>query len=157
MIQNEEMSRNIDGSTDGTECVAADVNEIEKLVIQETVYYRLPIGKGRICPFDHSGLSGKVITVWNYKKEVPRHITVLECHKCGRYYLKDTAAENLKKAPLKIRREEIPYDVYQSKKGKRANGDTVKMPGQCRWPGCRDRAFKNGLCWDHLQHDNNVT
>ena len=67
MIQNDELSRNTDSSTDCTESVVADVNEIEKLVIQETVYYRLPIGKGRICPFDHSGLSGKVITVWNYK------------------------------------------------------------------------------------------
>ncbi len=132
------------------------VHELEKVVIQETVYYSLPARENRICPFDHSGLTGKIITIWNGRKEVPQQMTVLECHRCGRHYLKDTVMERIRRSPLKVRREEVPYGVFRSSKGNRTNGETEKKPGQCKWPGCRDRAFKNGLCWEHLQHDNNV-
>ena len=157
MSQNEKLSRYAGGSAGSMDSGTAEGNDIEKVVIQETVYYTLPAGKGRNCPFDYSVLTGKTITVWNSRKEVPQQMTVLECHRCGRHYLKDTVAENIRRSPLKIRREEVPYGVSQSSNGNSSNGDTEKRPGQCRWLGCRDRAFKNGLCWDHLQHDNNVT
>ena len=130
--------------------------EIEKLRIHETVYYKLPAGKGRICPFDHSELAGKTISVWNREKEKAETFSVLECQKCGRYYLTAAVLKSITHGPLQIIREKIVLDASLSSMGKRMDSDQEKKPGQCRWPGCRDRAFKNGLCWEHLQHDNNV-
>ena len=31
--------------------------------------------------------------------------------------------------------------------------DPDRIRETCRWPGCKDTAFRNGLCWDHFQHE----
>ena len=43
--------------------------------------------------------------------------------------------------------------IHGIRASKATRQESIKSSGICRWNGCNDPVFRDGLCWDHYQHE----
>lgn len=132
-------------------------------------YYVISRQSRKNCPFDHSELISQSVNTPRTKANKYAKLDYKICRTCGRKYLLDSQMAQIGSQGLKIEIKEILSGVntknasattsQRSKPGTRyvySFGARIKQEektSRCKWPGCTDKVFRNGLCWDHFQYE----
>ncbi len=168
----EEFSKQMKETQDVTTDDANDEqkSDLECYIVEKKIY---------LCPFCDSLILFLNVPLLKRKKNSSTKFQMYVCRSCGKHYLyKKSIPKNVNLNDYKIICLEFPEyikykytvsediipskNIYKRKKNtNRATDNSIETYGmtlvheKCRWEGCLAEVFKDGLCWEHYQHEMN--